>query len=64
MAETVGAAGLTLPICTSCRTPIIPNEKGTKFFCPKCSVVIIWRCSKCRKTGTLYRCPNCGFEGP
>ncbi|PSN89520.1 RNA-binding protein, partial [Candidatus Marsarchaeota G1 archaeon OSP_C] len=35
---------VALPICTSCRTPIILGEKGTKFLCPKCGVVVIWRC--------------------
>jgi Predicted Zn-ribbon RNA-binding protein with a function in translation len=34
------------------------------FYCPNCGKALIWRCEKCRKQGTPYRCPNCGFVGP
>ncbi|MEM3670340.1 MAG: zinc finger domain-containing protein [Thermoprotei archaeon] len=64
MSRAAPVQDVLLPICTSCRTPIILDEKGTKFLCPKCGVIVIWRCARCRKTGTAYRCPECGFEGP
>jgi len=51
-------------ICTSCKRPIIPQEKATSFKCPNCGLVVIWRCQKCRTLNTPYKCPNCGFEGP
>ncbi|OYT31377.1 MAG: RNA-binding protein [Thermofilum sp. ex4484_79] len=55
---------LNLPTCTSCGRPIPPFEIGTKFRCPNCGEVIIWRCRLCRKQGNIYVCPKCGFEGP
>ncbi|MEM4053898.1 MAG: hypothetical protein QW646_09150 [Ignisphaera sp.] len=25
---------------------------------------MIWRCYRCRSSSVIYKCPNCGFEGP
>ncbi|MCD6509439.1 MAG: DUF1610 domain-containing protein [Thermoprotei archaeon] len=55
---------LKLPLCSSCRKPILPSERGVRFLCPNCGEVVIWRCAKCRKLVIPYRCPKCGFEGP
>ncbi|MFQ6094958.1 MAG: zinc finger domain-containing protein [Candidatus Bathyarchaeia archaeon] len=55
---------LTMPMCTSCHKMIAPGTEATKFLCPNCGEMTIWRCSKCRKFGRSYRCPNCGFTGP
>ncbi|MEA2090452.1 MAG: zinc finger domain-containing protein [Thermoproteota archaeon] len=55
---------LQIPICTSCHHTIPPNTKATKFQCPKCGEITIWRCQKCRKFGHQYRCQKCGFQGP
>ncbi|MGC9071526.1 MAG: zinc finger domain-containing protein [Acidilobus sp.] len=52
------------PVCTSCGRIIHPKERAVAFYCPNCGKALIWRCSKCRKQGTPYRCPNCGFIGP
>ncbi|MEM0025993.1 MAG: zinc finger domain-containing protein [Zestosphaera sp.] len=54
----------TPPICSSCGKLISPSEKATRFVCPSCGVVVIWRCSKCRELSNPYKCPNCWFEGP
>ncbi|MCI4437329.1 MAG: DUF1610 domain-containing protein [Ignisphaera sp.] len=51
-------------ICSSCKKLIPPDEKAVSFKCPKCGMVTIWRCYKCRAMGVSYKCPNCGFEGP
>jgi len=52
------------PICSSCGRIIHPGEKATVFYCPNCGKAIIWRCQRCRRQGTPYKCPYCGFEGP
>ena len=44
--------------------PIMPGEAASKFHCPSCSQVFVWRCEKCRKFSRRYKCVNCGFEGP
>ncbi|MCS7097206.1 MAG: zinc finger domain-containing protein [Candidatus Methanomethylicia archaeon] len=54
---------LNLPICVSCKYPILPFEKGVMFPCPNCGY-ILWRDKRCRKLASKYRCFNCGFEGP
>jgi len=41
-----------------------PGERASKFYCPNCHEVLIWRCEKCRKFSRRYKCVNCGFEGP
>lgn len=40
----------------------IPNEKATKFVCPNCGVVVIWRCSKCRELSNPYKCLTAGLR--
>ncbi|UCH31083.1 MAG: DUF1610 domain-containing protein [Candidatus Bathyarchaeota archaeon] len=52
------------PICTSCNRTMPPVEKATRFDCPNCGEITIWRCQKCRKFGRQYKCPKCGFTGP
>ncbi|RJS91457.1 DUF1610 domain-containing protein [Candidatus Bathyarchaeota archaeon] len=53
-----------MPICTSCNRIIPPGTDATKFPCPNCGQITIWRCQKCRLFGRQYKCPNCGFTGP
>ncbi len=53
-----------LPKCSSCNRPISVGEKAVKFYCPNCGLVQIWRCEKCRMFARVYKCINCGFEGP
>ncbi|UCE96360.1 MAG: DUF1610 domain-containing protein [Candidatus Bathyarchaeota archaeon] len=52
------------PICTSCNRTIPPGAEATRFDCPNCGEIIIWRCQKCRQFGRKYKCPKCGFMGP
>jgi predicted RNA-binding Zn-ribbon protein involved in translation (DUF1610 family) len=52
------------PVCFSCGKLIHPEEKAVMFLCPNCGEIQISRCSSCRKQGTPYICPKCGFEGP
>ena len=52
------------PVCSSCGKVITTFEKATKFYCPNCGEVLIWRCEKCRKFARPYTCPKCGFTGP
>ncbi|RLG74595.1 MAG: RNA-binding protein, partial [Thermoprotei archaeon] len=35
----ISAAGVTTPICSSCKRPIPPTEKAVKFLCPNCGKV-------------------------
>ncbi|MDH5461971.1 MAG: zinc finger domain-containing protein [Candidatus Bathyarchaeota archaeon] len=55
---------VSMPICTSCHKIIPPKTRATKFQCPNCGEITIWRCQKCRKFARPYRCPKCGFVGP
>jgi len=55
---------LSLVTCTSCGKPIPPGSESTKFLCPNCGEIQIKRDGKCRKFGRLFKCPNCGFQGP
>lgn len=57
-------ANTNLPICNSCHRPITPKEEYTKFYCPDCGKILIWRSEKCRVFARTYKCENCGFEGP
>ena len=52
------------PRCTSCGRLIEPGSTAVSFPCPGCGEVVIWRCSKCRRQGSTYVCPSCGFTGP
>jgi len=60
----MGQVVIKTPICSSCNKVISPTEKAVSFECPNCGAVTIWRCEKCRHFGNVYKCPNCGFEGP
>ncbi|MFQ6073959.1 MAG: zinc finger domain-containing protein [Candidatus Bathyarchaeia archaeon] len=55
---------VAMPICTSCHRIIARGTEPTKFPCPNCGEIVIWRCSRCRKFGRPYRCPKCSFQGP
>ncbi|MBX5326279.1 MAG: zinc finger domain-containing protein [Candidatus Bathyarchaeia archaeon] len=55
---------LNMPTCTSCNRVISPGQEATKFSCPSCGEIVIWRCNRCRKFGRPYQCPKCGFTGP
>ena len=50
--------------CTSCNLNLISEDRFTQFKCPACGNVEIVRCERCRKTSNLYKCQECGFEGP
>ncbi|MEM2970571.1 MAG: zinc finger domain-containing protein, partial [Candidatus Bathyarchaeia archaeon] len=39
----------SMPTCTSCNRIIGPGAEATKFPCPNCGEITIWRCSKCRE---------------
>ena len=54
----------SMPMCTSCHKIISPSTEATKFQCPSCGEITIWRDGRCRKFGRPYKCPKCGFEGP
>ncbi|MXX21050.1 MAG: DUF1610 domain-containing protein [Cenarchaeum sp. SB0665_bin_23] len=55
---------ISLPTCSSCFRPIMPNDKCVKFDCPDCNTTRIWRCESCRESARSYACNKCGFEGP
>jgi predicted RNA-binding Zn-ribbon protein involved in translation (DUF1610 family) len=40
------------------------THEYTEFKCPKCGKGTIVRCKHCRETSNIYRCSECGFEGP
>ncbi|MCL4363519.1 zinc finger domain-containing protein [Candidatus Marsarchaeota archaeon] len=40
------------------------THEYTEFSCPKCGKSTIIRCDHCRKITNIYRCNECGFEGP
>lgn len=48
--------------CISCGVNLV--ERGYALFpCPQCGVAI-GRCQKCRHQSNVYKCAECGFEGP
>ncbi|MEM0364221.1 MAG: zinc finger domain-containing protein [Candidatus Nitrosocaldus sp.] len=55
---------IALPSCISCNRVIMPNDRCVKFNCPKCNRFLIWRCESCREFARMYKCKECGFEGP
>jgi len=55
---------VAMPACTSCHRLIPPGMESTKFLCPSCGEIQIWRCARCRNFARSYRCPKCGFTGP
>ncbi|MBU1121006.1 MAG: zinc finger domain-containing protein [archaeon] len=48
--------------CISCNKEV--TRDFVEFKCPKCGKAGITRCFKCRSTSKVYKCPQCGFEGP
>lgn len=50
--------------CTSCDMNVISEDGFSKFMCPECGKAMIIRCKKCRNLSNIYKCPECGFEGP
>ncbi|MFQ6051166.1 MAG: zinc finger domain-containing protein [Candidatus Hydrothermarchaeota archaeon] len=50
--------------CTTCGEYLLPHESYTIFPCPNCGEVEIKRCHNCRRLSNVYKCSNCGFEGP
>jgi len=58
------AKTVKMPTCNWCGRMILPGEGATKFSCPNCGEVVVWRCEKCRLFGRAYKCPKCGFTGP
>lgn len=49
--------------CLTCNKELINDKGAISFKCPKCDFIIM-RCSECRRKGSKYVCPKCGFEGP
>ncbi|HZY92742.1 MAG TPA: zinc finger domain-containing protein [Thermoplasmata archaeon] len=49
--------------CTSCGLAL-SGRGSTQFPCPDCGQATLGRDARCRDQSVLYRCPNCGFEGP
>lgn len=47
--------------CVSCGRL---SNACTNFACPACGNGKIVRCLHCREISNIYRCPDCGFEGP
>jgi len=43
---------------------IASTNHSVEFRCPNCEKEQIIRCGKCRKLMIVWKCPNCGFEGP
>ena len=50
-------------VCTSCGVRL-SGTGSTVFKCPQCNKVDIGRCAQCRDQSVVYRCRECGFEGP
>ncbi|HTT34530.1 MAG TPA: zinc finger domain-containing protein [Thermoplasmata archaeon] len=49
--------------CSSCGLAL--SARGaTHFPCPDCGATTIGRCPRCRDQSVLYKCRQCGFEGP
>ncbi len=48
-------------VCVSCGR--LTNEY-TEFQCPKCGNSRVIRCYHCREISNIYKCADCGFEGP
>ncbi|HYK93572.1 MAG TPA: zinc finger domain-containing protein [Thermoplasmata archaeon] len=49
--------------CTSCGSAL-SGRGATHFPCPDCGQVTLGRDARCRDQSVLYKCPQCGFEGP
>ena len=50
--------------CSSTNKKVANTEGSTSFPCPKCGKTTIVRSSHARSIATVYKCPECGFEGP
>ncbi len=50
--------------CNSCGTNLIGEDDFVRFDCPKCGEETVIRCRKCRRKKNVYKCGECGFEGP
>lgn len=48
-------------VCVSCGRL---THEYSEFKCPNCGETDIVRCSHCREIANIYKCKNCGFEGP
>ncbi len=51
-----------MKICNSCNKEV--SGGYLEFKCPKCLKSTIVRCGNCRIMSKVYKCANCGFEGP
>ncbi|MCL5100133.1 MAG: zinc finger domain-containing protein [Candidatus Marsarchaeota archaeon] len=47
-----------------CRSCGRLTHEYTEFKCPRCGKDTIVRCKHCRETSNIYKCNECGFEGP
>jgi len=60
----VMSSSISLPTCSCCMRPIMPNDKCVKFNCPDCGAELIWRCQSCRESARTYTCSACNVTGP
>ncbi len=49
--------------CSSCGIRL-SGPGATVLKCPRCGAGEIGRCAQCRDQSVVYRCKECGFEGP
>lgn len=64
MEEEIKAKETEVLRCTSCNVHIQAKGNFVKFMCPACNKQLIVRCKNCKDASVLYKCKNCGFEGP
>ncbi|MCK5548437.1 MAG: DUF1610 domain-containing protein [Thermoplasmata archaeon] len=50
-------------VCSSCGIRL-SGGGATVFKCPGCGAGDIGRCAQCRDQSVVYKCKECGFEGP
>jgi len=50
--------------CISCGKKVETESSWIEFDCPSCGKEKVTRCEKCRRLANIYKCPECGFEGP
>ena len=55
---------VALPLCSSCNRPVKPGERATKFYCPDCHEVLMWRGEERRKLFAREKVVHHGLEGP
>lgn len=51
-------------LCNSCGKNLVSSDNFVQFECPNCGETEVIRCKKCRRKQNVYKCKNCGFEGP